>query len=194
MYTSRRQFTQLLISLSATLSLVGGTAMAADLPHVLLKTSMGDITLELDAQKAPKSVDNFLKYVKNGHYKGTIFHRVIDGFMIQGGGFDKTMKQKSTAAPIKNEASNGLKNSPYTIAMARTGDPDSATAQFFINVNNNAALDYPSRDGAGYAVFGKVIAGQDVVDKIRQVPTTNAGMFQDVPQTPVLIENATLLK
>ena len=192
MHTVRRQFTQLL--LSTALALAAGMSMAAELPRVLLKTSMGDITLELDAQKAPKSVDNFLKYVKNGHYKGTIFHRVIDGFMIQGGGFDKSMKQKSTDAPIKNEANNGLKNAPYTIAMARTGDPDSATAQFFINVNNNAALDYPSRDGAGYAVFGKVIAGQDVVDKIRQVPTANAGMYQDVPQTPVVIENATLLK
>jgi cyclophilin family peptidyl-prolyl cis-trans isomerase len=179
---------------AAALSFGSFSVHAAEAPHVLLKTSMGDIVLELDADKAPKSVENFLKYVKNGQYKGTIFHRVIDGFMIQGGGFDKAMNQKPTAAPIKNEGSNGLKNLPYTVAMARTGDPDSATAQFFINVNNNAMLDYPGRDGHGYAVFGKVISGQDVVDKIRLVPTHTSGMYQNVPQTPVVIENATLTK
>ena len=192
MSNQRRQFLQLLAAV--TLASSAAAASAADAPHVLLKTSMGDIVLELDADKAPKSVENFLKYVKNGHYKGTIFHRVIDGFMIQGGGFDKGMTQKPTAAPIKNEGSNGLKNLPYTVAMARTGDPDSATAQFFINVNNNAMLDYPGRDGHGYAVFGKVISGQAVVDKIRLVPTRDNGMYQNVPQTPIVIESATLTK
>ena len=188
----RPQFLQCAVAAAFAVSTLA--AQAADAPHVLLKTSMGDIVLELDADKAPKSVDNFLKYVKNGHYKGTIFHRVIDGFMIQGGGFDKAMNQRPTAAPIKNEGSNGLKNLPYTVAMARTGDPDSATAQFFINVNNNAMLDYPGRDGHGYAVFGKVISGQEVVDKIRLVPTRDSGMYQNVPQTAVVIENATLTK
>ena len=196
MQPSRRIFTGHVARLSASLLLcaVGFSVSAATLPHVLLKTSMGDITLELEPQKAPQSVDNFLKYVKNGHYKGTIFHRVIDGFMIQGGGFDKNMVQKPTEAPIKNEGRNGLKNMPYSIAMARTGDPDSATAQFFINVNDNAALDYPSRDGFGYAVFGRVIAGQDVVDKIRKVPTTSVSGYQDVPRAPVVIESASIVK
>ncbi len=192
MHHHRRRLLQFFAA--TTLALCGTVAHAADAPHVLLKTSMGDIVLELDAEKAPKSVENFLKYVKNGQYKGTIFHRVIDGFMIQGGGFDKAMTQKPTAAPIKNEGSNGLKNLPYTVAMARTGDPDSATAQFFINVNNNAMLDFPGRDGHGYAVFGKVISGQDVVDKIRLVPTRDSGMYQNVPKTAVVIENATLTK
>ena len=196
MQPSRRTFIGRVVGLSASLllSTVGFAASAAEMPHVLLKTSMGDITLELDAHKAPQSVENFLKYVKNGHYKGTIFHRVIDGFMIQGGGFDKNMMQKPTEAPIKNEGRNGLKNMPYSIAMARTGDPDSATAQFFINVNDNAALDYPSRDGHGYAVFGRVIAGQDVVDKIRKVPTTSVSGYQDVPRAPVVIESASIVK
>src|SRR5450830_1696609 len=163
-------------------------------PHVALKTSMGEIVLELDQQKAPKSVANFLQYVKSGYYKGTVFHRVIDGFMIQGGGFDKNMKQKATKAPIKNEAQNGLQNVTYSVAMARTGDPNSATAQFFINVGNNTALDYPGRDGFGYAVFGKVVSGQDVVDKIKAVPVADKGPFENVPVTPVVIESATLLK
>ncbi|GAA4034553.1 peptidylprolyl isomerase [Actimicrobium antarcticum] len=192
MHSTRRQLNRLIAGLVIATS--SACVFAADAPRVLLKTSMGDIVLELDAEKAPKSVDNFLSYVKSGHYKGTIFHRVIDGFMIQGGGFDKNMHQKSTSAPIRNEASNGLKNAAYTVAMARTGDPDSATAQFFINVGNNAMLDYPGRDGAGYAVFGKVVSGQDVVDKIRLVATGNAGMYQNVPQTPIVIENATLAK
>ena len=163
-------------------------------PHVALKTNLGEIVLELDQQKAPKSVANFLQYVKSGYYKGTVFHRVIDGFMIQGGGFDKNMKQKATKAPIKNEAQNGLQNVTYSVAMARTGDPNSATAQFFINVNNNAALDYPGRDGFGYAVFGKVVSGMDVVDKIKAVPVADKGPFENVPVTPVVIESATLLK
>ncbi|MGK5027574.1 peptidylprolyl isomerase [Janthinobacterium sp. RB2R34] len=163
-------------------------------PHVALKTSMGEIVLELDQQKAPKSVANFLQYVKSGYYKGTIFHRVIDGFMIQGGGFDKNMKQKATKAAIQNEAQNGLQNVTYSIAMARTGDPHSATSQFFINVGNNSALDYPGRDGFGYTVFGKVISGMDVVDKIKAVPVADKGPHQNVPVTPVVIESATLLK
>jgi cyclophilin family peptidyl-prolyl cis-trans isomerase len=167
-----------------------GFAFAADAPRVLLKTSMGDMTLELYPDKAPKSVENFLQYVKSGHYDGTIFHRVINGFMIQGGGFDQGMRQKATRAPIENEAKNGLKNEPYTLAMARTANPNSATAQFFINVRNNAFLDYPGQDGAGYAVFGKVIKGAEVVDKIKQVPTSGA----DVPTTPVVIESASIVK
>ncbi|MEG1113845.1 MAG: peptidylprolyl isomerase [Janthinobacterium sp.] len=163
-------------------------------PHVALKTSMGEIVLELDQEKAPKSVANFLQYVNSGYYKGTVFHRVIDGFMIQGGGFDKNMKQKATKAPIRNEAQNGLQNVTYSIAMARTGDPHSATAQFFINVGDNGALDYPGRDGFGYTVFGKVVSGMDVVDKIKAVPVADKGPHQNVPVTPVVIESATLLK
>ena len=192
MHTSRRSF----ITLITSLSLMGAVhfAYAADAPHVLLKTSMGDIVLELNPEKAPKSVENFLAYVKSGQYKGTIFHRVIDGFMIQGGGFDKAMKQKATRAPIKNEAENGLKNERYSVAMARTGNPHSATAQFFINVNDNAALDYPGQDGWGYAVFGKVIEGKDVVDKITQVKTETNGMYQNVPVEPIIIESASIKK
>jgi peptidyl-prolyl cis-trans isomerase A (cyclophilin A)/peptidyl-prolyl cis-trans isomerase B (cyclophilin B) len=151
---------------------------------------MGDMVLELNADKAPKSVENFLQYVRSGHYNGTIFHRVIDGFMIQGGGFDKTMNQKPTRPAIENEAKNGLKNEPYTVAMARTANPNSATAQFFINVNGNKFLDYPGQDGAGYAVFGKVIKGMDVVDKIRAVQTGR----NDMPEKPVVIESASLAK
>jgi cyclophilin family peptidyl-prolyl cis-trans isomerase len=165
-------------------------AAAADAPQVLLKTSMGDITLELNQEKAPKSVANFLQYVKNGHYNGTIFHRVIGSFMIQGGGFDTGMKQKPTNPPIENEASNGLKNEPYSVAMARTSAPNSASAQFFINVKNNAFLNYPGQDGAGYAVFGKVVKGTEVVDKIKDVQT-GAG---DVPVKPVVIESASIVK
>src|SRR3569832_2513479 len=138
-------------------------SFAAEAPHVALKTSMGEIVLELSPDVVPKSVENFLQYVKNGHYNGTIFHRVINGFMIQGGGFDKNMRQKPTAAPIQNEAKNGLKNAPYTLAMARTSAPHSASAQFFINVKNNSFLDYPGQDGWGYVVFGKVIKGTEVV-------------------------------
>ena len=159
---------------------------------VKLTTSMGPITLQLDKEKAPASVENFAKYVDSGQYDGTIFHRVIDGFMIQGGGFDKDMHQKPTGAPIKNEASNGLKNDKYTVAMARTSDPNSATAQFFINVKDNDFLNYsaPTLQGFGYAVFGKVVEGQDVVDKIAKVPTGNRAMYQNVPLQPVVIEKA----
>jgi cyclophilin family peptidyl-prolyl cis-trans isomerase len=185
---SRRYFLTLLAGL--TLAGAAGTAAAADAPRVSLKTSMGEIVLELYPEKAPKSVENFLQYVKSGHYNGTIFHRVINGFMIQGGGFDKNMKQKPTRAPIENEAKNGLKNEPYTVAMARTSDPHSASAQFFINVKNNSFLDYPGQDGWGYAVFGKVIKGMDVVDKIKLVPTAGG----DVPTKPVVIESASIIK
>jgi len=162
---------------------------------VKLTTSMGAITIELNKEKAPVSAENFAKYVDSGHYNGTIFHRVIDGFMIQGGGFTKDMQQKPTLAPIKNEAANGLKNDVYTLAMARTGVRDSATAQFFINVKANDFLNYrdESPQGWGYAVFGKVVEGQDVVDKIRKVATGNAGMHQNVPLEPVTIEKAECL-
>lgn len=180
-----------LLILAAALALgSAGHAAAADAPQVLLKTSMGDITLELNQEKAPKSVANFLQYVKSGHYNGTIFHRVIGSFMIQGGGYDAGMKQKPTNPPIENEASNGLKNEPYSVAMARTSNPNSASAQFFINVKNNAFLNYPGQDGAGYAVFGKVIKGTEVVDKIKDVQTGPG----DVPVKPVVIESASIVK
>ena len=157
-------------------------------------TGYGVITLELDAAKAPKSVENFLAYVNDKHYDGTVFHRVMDGFMIQGGGFTADMQQKATKPPIALEASNGLKNDTYTIAMARTGNPNSATSQFFINVKDNAMLNAPSPDGHGYAVFGKVVEGTAVVDKIKAVATGNKGPHQNVPTTPVTINSATLVK
>ena len=155
----------------------------------------GVVTLELDQEKAPKSVANFLNYVKNGHYNNTVFHRVIPGFMVQGGGFEPGMKQKPCEAPIENEANNGLKNANYTVAMARTSDPHSATAQFFINVADNGFLNHtaPSAQGWGYAVFGKVTQGADVVDKIKAVKTGRKGFHDDVPNTDVLIEKAVAL-
>jgi len=162
-------------------------------PMVELKTNQGEIVVELFADKAPKSAENFVQYVKDGHYNGTIFHRVIDGFMVQGGGFDADMKQKSTRAPIENEAKNGLRNEPGTLAMARTANPHSASAQFFINLVPNTFLDYPSPDGWGYAVFGKVVKGMDVVDRIAKVPTANRGFHQNVPVEPVIVESARLL-
>jgi peptidyl-prolyl cis-trans isomerase B (cyclophilin B) len=159
---------------------------------VKLHTNFGEITIELDADRAPESTANFLEYVKDGFYNNTIFHRVIDGFMIQGGGFEPGMKQKQTGAPVKNEAANGLKNENYTIAMARTSDPHSATAQFFINVSNNTFLNHtaPTSQGWGSAVFGRVVEGQDVVDRIRKVQTGSRGMHQDVPVDDVVIEKA----
>lgn len=163
---------------------------------VKLTTNYGDIVIELDDEKAPASVANFLQYVREGFYKGTIFHRVIDGFMIQGGGFTENYQRKETREPIKNEADNGLKNDLGTIAMARTGEPHSATAQFFINVVNNDFLNHtaPNGRGWGYAVFGKVTAGMDVVDKIRQVSTGPGGPFQkDVPRSPVIITEASII-
>ena len=164
--------------------------------NVVLQTSMGNITLELDAKKAPKTVENFIAYVKSGHYNGTVFHRVMDNFMIQGGGFTDKMVQKPTNAPIKNEADNGLKNNKYTIAMARTSDPHSASAQFFINVADNDFLNFssPTERGWGYAVFGKVTAGTDVVDKIKKVKTGNNGFHQNVPVEPVTILKAEVLE
>lgn len=162
---------------------------------IRLATSAGDIVIELDAAKAPKTVDNFVQYVKAGHYDGTIFHRVIDDFMIQGGGMTETMSEKPTRAPIPLESRNGLSNVRGSVAMARTMIPDSATAQFFINVKDNAFLDQPNaRDGHGYAVFGKVVAGMDVVDRIKAVPTVNRGPHQNVPATPIVIKKATLEK
>ena len=161
---------------------------------VKLATSEGEIVVELDRAKAPKTVDNFLGYVKSGHYDGTIFHRVIPNFMIQAGGMDKAMNEKPTKAPIPLESRNGLKNERGAIAMARTGDPNSATAQFFINVKDNPFLDQPtSRDGNGYAVFGKVVSGMEVVDKIRMVPTGDRGEHQNVPLQPVTIQRATVV-
>ena len=159
---------------------------------IRLHTNYGDITLELDSGKAPKTVENFEDYVRSGHYDGTIFHRVIDGFMIQGGGFAPGMKQKPTNQPIQNEANNGLKNEKYTVAMARTGDPHSASAQFFINLAGNAFLNHsaPTQQGWGYCVFGKVVDGADVVEKIKNVTTVRNGMHQDVPVEDVLIEHA----
>ena len=162
---------------------------------VKLHTSKGVITLELDADKAPATVENFLQYVRDGFYDGTIFHRVIDGFMIQGGGFEPGMSQKPTRAPIKNEAANGLKNDAYTIAMARTSNPDSATAQFFINVSNNSFLNFtaPTPQGYGYAVFGKVTEGKDVVDVIKKSRTANHAGHQDVPVEEVVITKAEIV-
>ena len=159
---------------------------------IKLHTSLGAITLELDAERAPKTVENFLRYVKEGFYDGTIFHRVIDGFMIQGGGFTESMEQKPTHEPVENEAANGLKNAVYTIAMARTPNPNSATAQFFINVADNGFLNHtaPTPQGFGYCVFGRVVEGQDVVGKIGKVKTGNRAGHQDVPVDAVVIERA----
>ncbi len=163
--------------------------------RVLMKTLLGDMTLELDADKAPATVANFVEYAQSGHYDGTIFHRVINNFMVQGGGFDTDMRQKGTNAPIQNEANNGLKNDRGTIAMARTMDPHSATAQFFINVSDNDFLNFSGENmqGWGYAVFGRVVEGEDVLDKIRVVPTGSQAGHQDVPSDPIVIESVTVL-
>lgn len=160
--------------------------------RVRISTSLGEMVIELDDSKAPKTTENFLKYVDDGFYNGTVFHRVIDGFMIQGGGFEAGMKQKPVRAPVENEAGNGLKNDAYTVAMARTSDPHSATAQFFINVANNAFLNHsaPTAQGFGYCVFGKVVEGREVVDKIKAVSTGKRGMHGDVPEQDVVIERA----
>jgi peptidyl-prolyl cis-trans isomerase B (cyclophilin B) len=164
----------------------------SDMPVVQLETSMGDITIELNEEKAPKTVENFLNYVNSGHYEGTIFHRVIDGFMIQGGGMDAQMNEKKTNAPIENEADNGLKNDKGTIAMARTQDPHSATSQFFINVKDNDFLNHSGKNmqGWGYTVFGKVTDGMDVIEKMRSVATGRFGMHADVPNEPITINSA----
>jgi peptidyl-prolyl cis-trans isomerase B (cyclophilin B) len=197
---------RILALLFATLGLaLAGNTATADSSHpahkgkhsmVKLHTNMGTITLELDDQKAPVTVKNFLEYVNSGFYNNTIFHRVIDNFMIQGGGFEPGMKQKPTRAPIQNEAANGLTNDEYTIAMARTSDPQSATAQFFINVKNNSFLNYtaPTVQGYGYCVFGKVVDGKEVVDAIKKVKTGSSGFFQDVPVQDVIITKAEVVK
>jgi peptidyl-prolyl cis-trans isomerase A (cyclophilin A) len=182
------------LALVASLALAGAVHAQQAAPRVKLATSAGDILVELDQAKAPKTVENFLQYVGDKHYDGTVFHRVIDGFMIQGGGFTADMQQKPTRAPIALEASNGLKNDRYTIAMARTGNPNSATSQFFINVKNNDSLNAPNPDGYGYTVFGRVVSGTDVVDKIRAVQTGNKGGMQNVPLEPIIIKSATLAK
>jgi peptidyl-prolyl cis-trans isomerase B (cyclophilin B) len=161
---------------------------------VLMTTNKGNIKVELDADKAPKTVANFLDYVNKGHFANTIFHRVIKDFMIQGGGFEPGMKQKDADQKVENEAKNGLKNDKYTIAMARTMDPHSASAQFFINTKNNDFLNYPGQDGWGYAVFGKVVEGQDVVDQINNVKTGRAGMHSDVPNDDVIIEKVEVVQ
>ena len=191
---SRRNSALALASIAAAATIFVAPVHAQNAPRVKLATSLGDIVVELNPAKAPKTVENFLKYVADKHYDGTIFHRVIDGFMIQGGGFTPDMVQKPMRPPIPLEATNGLKNDTYTIAMARTNVPDSATAQFFINVKDNAMLNAPQPDGHGYAVFGKVVSGTEVVDKIKAVATGNKGPFQNVPTTPVVITSATLVK
>lgn len=188
----------LLISMALILIPAAGLAKPKERskPLVKLETSLGEIVLELNPEKAPATTANFLQYVKDGFYNGTIFHRVINGFMIQGGGFDANMQQKTTRAPIKNEADNGLSNDSYTIAMARTMDPHSASGQFFINVANNKMLNHrdKSPQGWGYAVFGKVVKGQEVVDKIKAVATGNRGMYQNVPLEAVTITKATVVE
>lgn len=185
------------VFIALTLFLAGTPAQAERRnPMVKLTTSMGDITIELFADKAPESVANFLAYTKDGFYSGTVFHRVIPGFMVQGGGMNKDLHPKATKDAVRNEADNGLKNEKYTLAMARTTDPHSATAQFFINVADNEFLNFAAKtpQGWGYAVFGKVVKGQDVVDKIAAVPTGRKSFYEDVPQTPVLIEKAEVLE
>jgi peptidyl-prolyl cis-trans isomerase B (cyclophilin B) len=161
---------------------------------VMLTTNKGNITIELDADKAPKTVANFLDYVNKGHFSNTIFHRVIKDFMIQGGGFEPGMKQKDTSATVENEGKNGLKNDKYTVAMARTSAPHSASAQFFINTKNNDFLNYPGQDGWGYAVFGKVTAGTEIVDELNNVKTSRTGMHSDVPVEPIIIEKAEVVQ
>ncbi|MBE2258523.1 MAG: peptidyl-prolyl cis-trans isomerase [Rhodobacteraceae bacterium] len=181
-----------LASLATALSL-SLSAVAVAAPTVEMQTSAGTIVIELDSAKAPKTVQNFVQYVNEGFYNGTIFHRVIPGFMIQGGGFTPAMDQKSAPRKVENEAKNGLKNDRWTIAMARTSDPHSASAQFFINHQDNAPLNYPGSDGWGYAVFGKVTQGTDVVDRIAKVPTGNRGMHQNVPLEPVVIQSVKIV-
>jgi cyclophilin family peptidyl-prolyl cis-trans isomerase len=187
----KKLFFRLVISTIISLGLL--SAANAESVKVLMKTSLGNIELELYADQAPLTVKNFLRYADEGFYSGTIFHRVINSFMIQGGGFDENMQQKNTHAPLKNEAKNGLKNKRGTIAMARTSAPHSATAQFFINHVNNSNLDYPSRDGWGYCVFGKVTKGMDTVDKIADVYITTKNGMRNVPEKPVIIHSVTRL-
>ena len=194
MALSRRTLTLSLASivLASATSLAGAQDTAK--PQVKIATNMGDFVVELEPAKAPKTVENFLQYVADKHYDGTVFHRVIDGFMIQGGGFTADMQPKPTRAPIPLEAQNGLKNDRYTVAMARTGNPNSATSQFYVNVANNNMLNAPQPDGHGYAVFGKVVQGQATIDKIRTVATGNLSMHQNVPTSAITITSATLVK
>ncbi len=184
------------LGLAISITTLSGFSYAG--PKVEFKTNLGNFVVDLDSDKAPKTVNNFLAYVKSGFYNGTVFHRVINGFMVQGGGFTTDLVQKPTQPPVVSEAQNGLKNQIYTIAMARTSDPDSATAQFYINVKDNPGLDFPNAMGNGYTVFGKVISGTQTIDKIKQVPTgvasTPRGRMADVPNTPVVIESVTILK
>jgi peptidyl-prolyl cis-trans isomerase A (cyclophilin A) len=189
----RRTLTALTVSLAIGLLAIPAGAASKN-PTVMMETSLGKITIELFQKDAPISVKNFLSYVKDGFYNGAIFHRVIPGFMVQGGGFAAGMKEKPTRAPIRNEAANGLKNDRGTIAMARTANPDSAAAQFFINVVNNQGLNRPMPDGHGYAVFGKVIEGMEVVDKIVEVKTGTVGPFENVPLKPVVIKSVKVVK
>ena len=195
MHSTRRLFSflALMFAVAGSVSSIVEAAGPNAAPQVLLATSAGDMVIELMPEKSPKSVKNFLDYVKSGQYSGTIFHRVIDGFMIQGGGFNENMQQKPTQPPVVNEAKNGVKNTMYSVSMARTSNPDSATAQFFINVADNAGLDYPQPDGAGYAVFGKVIKGTEVVDRIKSVATGSRGPNQNVPLKPIVIQSAKIL-
>ena len=194
MSTASHALTRRAVALLALVACIALPAQAQSTSRVKFQTSQGDFVVELQADKAPKTVENFLRYVADKHYEGTVFHRVIDGFMVQGGGFTPAMVQKPTRAPIPLEANNGLKNDVGTIAMARSGNPNSATSQFFINVANNASLNAPQPDGHGYAVFGKVVSGMDVIDKIRQSPTGNLGGFQNVPTTPISINSVNLVK
>ena len=194
MTLSRRTLSLSLAGLMLASATTWAAAPDSSQPRVKFTTNHGDFVVELDPAKAPKTVENFLQYVNDKHYDGTVFHRVIDGFMVQGGGFTADMQQKPTRAPIPLEAKNGLKNDRYTIAMARTGNPNSATSQFFINVANNDMLNAPQPDGHGYAVFGKVVQGQNVIDKIRTVSTGNRGMHQNVPNSAVTITSASVLK
>ncbi|MYM24974.1 peptidyl-prolyl cis-trans isomerase [Duganella sp. FT135W] len=186
---------QKLMTALAGLSLSAAVLAAPTVQQVELKTTMGDIVVELNHEKAPKSVDNFISYVKSGFYKGTIFHRVIDGFMIQGGGYDEKLKGKPTSKPVPIESKNGLSNVKYSLAMARMGDPNSATSQWFINVEDNTPLDFPGPDGSGgYTVFGKVVKGFETVDKIKAVLVDDKGIFQNIPVIPIVVKSATILK
>ena len=188
---SRRNSTLALAGIALTAIFSVASVQAQDAPKVKLSTSMGDIVVQLDPAKAPKTVENFLGYVKDKTYDGTVFHRVIDGFMIQGGGYTADLIPKPTKAPIPLEANNGLKNDTYTIAMARTGNPNSATSQFFVNLVDNAFLNYASTNSPGYAVFGKVVSGMDVIDLMATQPTQTVGSNQNVPVTNITITSAT---
>ncbi|KAI3597743.1 Peptidyl-prolyl cis-trans isomerase PpiA precursor [Cupriavidus necator H850] len=194
MIRSRRIVLAGLTAGALALSSFSALAQQKAAERVQFATSAGKFTIELYPEAAPKTVANFLEYVKSGFYSGTIFHRVINGFMVQGGGFDRDMKEKPTRAPIPLEARSGLKNKAGTVAMARTSDPNSATAQFFVNVVDNSNLDYPQPDGNGYAVFGKVVEGMETIDKIKSVPTTAYGPMRNVPAAPIVIESATVVK